>query len=286
MINYHFHDERSSDAVGALAEHCAAAAERGVAELCVTNHVERLAPDGTWSVNLEDAVARFSETGRSLEEACKRWPGLVLRLGAELEYRPEWTGVLEELAERVPFDFLIGSVHQVDGLNISGGSEVDAYFAGRSLADAYGRYFETVLQMVEWGGFDVVGHFDLIKRYGHLRYGPYAPATFEPTIRATLSRMGAAGIGIEINTSGCVQAPGVPYPEPQILEWALEAGVRTLTIGTDSHAPGRFDQGLQAGFQLARSTGWKGFSRFEGRRVVGSGAMRTSESSAVPEGSQ
>lgn len=268
MINYHFHDECSSDAVGSLLAHCAAAVNAGVTELCVTNHVEFLAPDGTWRVELEEAVERFRRVGRSIEEARGRWPELRVRLGAELEYRREWIGMLEELAERVPFALLIGSVHQVDGLNVSGGPEVDSYFEGREMTSAYGRYFETVLEMVEWGGFDVVGHFDLIKRYGHARYGPYEPAAFEPLVREALARMAAAGIGIEINTSGTVQAPRVPYPEPSILEWAREAGVRTLTIGTDSHAPGRFTQGLDAGYALARRTGWEAFSLFDGRSVA------------------
>lgn len=264
-VNFHFHDEHSSDAVGSLTEHCSAALQAGVMDICVTNHVEMLSADGTWRVDLDEAQNRFAQVRERISDAREHWPELRLRLGAEFEYRPEWLDVLDRLAALGSFDFIIGSVHMVDGINISGGGDVARFFDGRDQEITYRRYFETLLEMVDWGGFDVVGHFDLIKRYGHQYYGPYDPAAFEPIIRATLTRMAESGIGIEINTSGVGQAPRVPYPEPEILEWAASAGVRWLTLGSDSHAPGDFAQGLDEGYALARRTGWDRLSVFDQR---------------------
>lgn len=266
LVNDHFHDDGSSDGVAPLAEHCRAAVERGVTSLCVTNHVEILGDDGGWRVDLREATDRFRREARGVEEARRAFPGLDLRLGAEFEFRPEWTDALERLADTVPLDFVLGSVHVVDGLNVSGGSEPERFFAGRACREAYLAYFETLDRMVRWGAFDVVAHFDLVKRFGHLRCGPYDPSDFEPTIRRTLRRMAAAGIGLEINTSGVSQPPGVPYPEPEILGWAREEGVPHLTLGSDSHAPDRVDQGLEAGLDLARRTGWTRLTRFGRRR--------------------
>lgn len=265
-VNDHFHDDASADAAGSLAEHCRAALERGVTSLCVTNHVEILDEDGGWRVDLREATDRFRREARAVEEARGSFPDLDVRLGVEFEYRPEWTATLERLTDAVPFDFVLGSVHVVDGLNVSGGSEPERYFAGRDCRTAYLAYFETVDRMVRWGGFDVVAHFDLVKRFGHLHCGPYAPSDFEPTIRGVLRRMAAAGVGLEINTSGVTQPPGSPYPEPEILAWAREEGVPHLTVGSDSHAPERIDQGLKVGVALARRAGWTRLTRFERRR--------------------
>ena len=131
---------------------------------------------------------------------------------------------------------IIGSVHVVDGHQVSGGS-VGGYFKDRDISDTYGRYFEVVEEMLEWGGFDVVGHLDLVKRFGTKYYGPFDAAPFESQVRGVLDKMVAKGLGLEVNTSGVGQAPAEPYPGLDILKWAKEAHVATVTIGTDSHRP-------------------------------------------------
>ena len=276
-MNYHFHDDASSDAAGPLAHHCEAATREGLRHLCVTNHVEVMDREGRWSVELEEAVPRFRSEMAAAREARERWPELELGVGAEFEYRPEWTGRLDALADEVAFDLVLGSVHEVDGLNVSGGEEPAEYFTGRSREAAYRRYFETVAEMVAWGGFDVVGHFDLVARYGHERHGRYEPTEFEDVIRPILGAMADAAIGIEVNASGVVQAPGEPYPRREILAWAREAGVPHLTLGTDGHAPEQLVRGLDRAAEVARRAGWRRATLFSGRRPVGTLPLRTEE---------
>lgn len=266
MINYHFHDEHSSDGLAPLTLHCDAA--EGFRSICVTNHAESLDGRGEWAAEPSEMIRRFRRVSEAVRAAASRRPGLDVRLGVELEYRREWLPAFERLLDAVPFDFVLGSVHRVNGHDISGGRDVDAFFLRRSQREAYGSYFRAVGEMVSWGGFDVVSHFDLVKRYGHRHYGRYAPRRYRGIVEPILGEMARRGLGIEINTSGVGEAPGVPYPEPEILEWAREVGVDLLTVGTDSHAPDRFAQGLEAGVQLAAETGWKAFSLFERRRPV------------------
>ena len=265
-VNYHCHNRYSSDGRGTTDQLVARAVELGFEEICITNHVEVLGPDGDWHVDVVEARERFEQVAREIEAARRRYPDRRILLGAELEYRPEWVEPLEQLAASVEFDFLVGSVHVVDGHNISGGAGVGAYFEGKSLEEAYGRYFEVVAEMVEWGGFDVVGHFDLVKRFGTKVYGPYPVEPFEEMVRAILERMAARGIGLEVNTSGVVQPPAEPYPGLPILKLAREAGITTVTIGTDSHIPERFDQGWDAGLHLLREAGYETITLFS-RRV-------------------
>lgn len=256
-VNCHAHDDASSDGAAPLAEHARAARRAGLRHLCTTNHVEVLADDGSWSVRLDEAVPRFRAEVAAGEILRREMPELDVRVGAEFEYRPGWTDDLDTLAGEVELDLVIGSVHVVDGLNVSGGEEPDRYFASRSREAAYRGYFETVAEMVEWGGFDVVGHFDLVARYGHSHHGPYDPAAHEDLIRAILGQMARRELGIEVNTSGVAQAPGVPYPRPEILAWARDEGVPYLTLGADSHVPAHVARGLEAGAAAAREAGWE-----------------------------
>lgn len=265
-MNYHFHDDGSSDGEGPLAEHCDAAEAAGLTAICVTNHAERLAPSGRWLFEVEEAAERFERTGRAAAEEDARRTELAVRLGAEFEYRPEWADGLDRLADRVAFDFVLGSVHVVGGVNVSGGAAVDEYFERRGVAEAYGAYFEAVAEMVEWGGFDAVAHFDLVKRYGHRHYGAYSPERFEGRVRSVLASMAERGIGIEANASGLAQAPAAPYPAEPVLAWAREEGVPFLTVGTDSHRPRDFAAGLGRAEAAARRAGWREVTVLEGRR--------------------
>jgi len=265
LINCHFHDERSSDGVGELRLHCEAAVAAGLTHVCVTNHAEIMGPDGGWSADLDEMRERFLAVRESVLDMRGRFPALGVYLGIELEFRREWTDTFDRLTDEVPFDFVLGSVHVVDGLNVSGGPNRDGFFEGRSQESAYDRYFREVEEMVAWGGFDVVAHFDLVKRFGCRHYGGYRPASFRKAVQPVLERMAERGIGIEINTSGLF-GPGVPFPEREILEWALEAGVPALTIGTDSHEPRVFADGLPEGIELAGLVGWPELTVYEQRQ--------------------
>ncbi len=288
MINSHFHDDRSSDGVGPLELHCEAAAAAQVRHVCVTNHAEAMSEDGAWFADLGEMRDRFSEVRESVMACGDRFPDLEIRLGIELEYRPEWTDTFDRLTGDLDFDFVLGSVHLVEGHNVSGGPGRDRFFEGRSQAQAYDRYFRELNEMLAWGGFDVVSHFDLVKRFGHRHYGDYDPREFEGVIRPVLEHMARRGVGIEINTSG-VFGPGSPYPELQILEWARQSGVPSLTIGTDSHEPAVFSHGLAEGVLLAESSSWEDLTVFDQRQpavrvpVAEAGAWARDRMAGAPE---
>ena len=62
-----------------------------------------------------------------------------------------------------------------------------------------------------------------------------------------------------------VQAPAEPYPGLDILKWAKEAHVATVTIGTDSHVPTSFEQGWEVGDLLLRRAGFTEITLFSHR---------------------
>ncbi len=265
-VNFHCHEAHSSDATGSVAEVAAAAARRGVRVLCITNHVERLSQDGTtWAFDPAEARARLDDCLAEIERCRARFPALEVRFGAELEYRTEWREGLEQLCRALPFDFLLGSVHVVEGLPISGGPGVDAAFAGRSEREVYEAYFDKVLEMVRWGGFDVVAHLDLVKRFGARHHGPFRPERYARAIAAIFRECVRRGIGIEVNASGLAAPCAEPMPGLPLLVAARQAGVPFLTLGTDGHAPEQVDRGLAEVERLARRAGFAEVGVFRAR---------------------
>ncbi len=264
-VNYHLHNQYSSDGRGSTEEVVRTAVELGFEQICFTNHAEVLSLEhGDWVLDLVEARQRYEQLQHEIERLQPEYPEVRILLGAELEYRPEWVETLNALVESVDFDLVIGSVHVVDGYQISGGAVGD-YFKGRDLSDAYGRYFEVIGEMLDWGGFDVVGHFDLVKRFGVKYYGPFDLKPFESQVRALLDKMVEKGLGLEVNTSGVVQAPAEPYPGLDLLKLANVAQVATLTLGTDSHVPTSFEQGWEVGELLLRRAGFSELTLFSHR---------------------
>jgi histidinol-phosphatase (PHP family) len=264
-INYHVHNQYSADGRGSTEDVCEAAIELGFEQVCFTNHAEALnAEQAQWGVERVAARPRFELVQHEIERLQPHYPELRILLGAELEYRPEWVETLDALVDSVDFDMIVGSVHVVDGHQISGGS-VGGYFKDRDVSEAYGRYFEVVDEMLDWGGFDVVGHLDLVKRFGVKYYGQFDAKPFESQVASLLEKMVGKGLGIEVNTSGVVQAPAEPYPGLHVLKLAKEAHVATLTIGTDSHVPSSFEQGFDVGLILLEQAGFTELTLFSHR---------------------
>ena len=265
-VNYHLHNDYSTDGRGSTEEVCEAALQLGFSEICLTNHAEMLNPEtGEWELDLVEARERFEQLQHEIERLQPDYPDLRILLGAEFEYRPDWVETLDALVDSVDFDMIIGSVHAVAGEQISGGGGAGEYFKKRDLDEAYGRYFEELDRMLDWGGFDIVGHFDLVKRFGSKFYGSYRVKAFEPQIRALLEKMVAKGLGLEVNTSGVVQAPAEPYPGLEILQLARDVHVATVTIGTDSHVPTSFEQGWEVGELTLRQAGFTELTLFSHR---------------------
>jgi histidinol-phosphatase (PHP family) len=265
-VNYHVHNRYSSDGRGGTEDVCRTAAALGFQEICFTNHSEALDENaGDWVLDLVEARDRFELLQHEIERLQPDYPDLRILLGCELEYRPEWVEALDALVDSVDFDLIIGSVHIVDGQQISGGYGVASYFKNRDVSEAYGRYFDVVEEAIDWGNFDVLGHLDLVKRFGVKHYGGFDVRPFESQIRGILDTLVTKGLGLEVNTSGVVQAPGEPYPGLEVLRLAKAAHVATVTIGTDSHVPTSFDQGWEDGEALLRRAGFTELTLFSHR---------------------
>ena len=79
------------------------------------------------------------------------------------------------------------------------GFDVTGTFATHDQRQAYAPYFEELLRAAQSGLGDVLGHLDLVKRFGVRHYGPFEPAAFEEEIRAVLRAAIDSGMGLEIN---------------------------------------------------------------------------------------
>jgi len=256
LIDYHLHNRFSPDSESTSAQIAARAIERGIKEICITNHGETFAKGGGREVfTVKEALGRFEECHKEIGETQKKFPGLPIRFGAEIEYVEGWMPKLKKFVDALPFDFLIGSHHIVDGVVISSHHFAEDLFSRASEKEAYTHYFDGLLKMVEWGHFDVVGHFDINKKYGHKFYGPFQPQKYKPHITAILQAMKKKGIGMELNANCLRDKCKELFPNPDILKWCLDIGIENYTLGSDSHEWQDTGLNIAEALQIAKDAG-------------------------------
>ncbi len=266
FVDLHVHSTCSGDGASSIAQHARRAADLGLAEVGFCEHMDFDPRDRSY---LFLDPARYSA---EIAAARQAMPGVRFRQGAEITYQAKLEGEIRTWLAEHAWDYVVASVHLVEyepprWAMVSEERAIKAYFADHDERQSYVPYFEELLRAAQSGLGDVLGHLDLVKRYGVTHYDPFEPAKYEAEIRAVLRAAVDRGVGLEINTSGLRQAPGEPYPGLTVLRWYRALGGEILTVGSDAHHVDDLGAGIPRALELAREAGFRAIATFEGREI-------------------
>ena len=123
IVDYHMHlrdpEERIDHSLEAVEKFVEAAAERGVDEICFTEHVYYFVQTRRlWDQQymLERCVHDLDRYVGAIIEAKER--GLPVKLGLEVDYLAGRERETADVLAPYPWDYLLGSVHFVDGFPV------------------------------------------------------------------------------------------------------------------------------------------------------------------------
>ncbi|MFL5679558.1 MAG: histidinol-phosphatase HisJ family protein [Chloroflexota bacterium] len=251
-LDAHLHTDLSPDSDVPIDVYAAAAAERGIAELLITDHVDFDARDPAFE------YSTFEARERSVREAAERWAGhgVAIRFGAELTFNRRWENDIRAHVAAHRYDYTIGSVHDWPDSPYRP-ERVATWARGRGLAELVGPYLDEVTAAARSGLFDTIGHLDVVKRYlwAHAPEGTFRamPELLEPALEALVE----TGTALEVNTSGLRQQPGETYPTAATVARFRELGGERVTTGSDAHRPDTFAFGLDFGYRAAAKAGFR-----------------------------
>ena len=261
IVDSHMHTPLCRHAVGQPEHYAATAAERGLDGVVFTCHSPM--PDG-FSARVRMRPEEFDDYLDLVARARAACEGEVaVRLGMESDYFPGMEDWLRDLHARADFDYTLGSVHYfLDeweplfpplGPHEPDVAEAHAYFA---------HYFDRVAESAETGLFDALAHADLVKSA--------APEAWDfdalgDMVGAALDRVAAAGVAMEINTSGRIKAYAEFNPGPPMLRLMRERGI-PVVLGSDSHHPLRVGAHFEEALDWLETAGYDNVSAFRERR--------------------
>lgn len=263
-IDSHMHTPLCGHAVGEPVEYAMIAAERGIDLITFTCHIPmRWEAFGQAGIRmqreeLDDYVALVQATA---EQAAPM--GVEVLCGIEAEVFPDEAELvpMDEILASYKFDFVLGSLHAQCRSYLE-------WFSKNKVNDDAMRidsYFRHLKDGAQSGRYDSMSHPDVIRTYGVVQR--FQPAEHEEVIRDFLQAVVDEDICMEVNTSGLTKGAFELHPDPLILHWAGEMGVK-LTIGSDSHRPGSVGQFFDVIQPMLRDKGFKDLHYFRGRQRI------------------
>jgi histidinol-phosphatase (PHP family) len=232
MFDYHMHSRVSFDGHDTGEALVLAARAAGLKEICFTDHLD-YDPLGKMG------VLTFDDQDYAREYDALEVPGLAIRRGMEFGMTPENREQLHRDLQRRNFDFVLGSVHFVDDLDVY----FEEYWADKTIFQAERRYLEATLECVRvHDDFDVLAHLTYIaKTHCHPAPRPVVYGEHRELIDEILRTLAAKGRGLEMNTSG-VDRCGEFLPSADMFRRFKELGGEIVTVGSDAHRCNRVGQ--------------------------------------------
>lgn len=259
--DYHTHTPLCLHAEGSAAEYAEAAKLAGLLEYGISDHAPMpREPFDDWRMKQAD-LPRYYEWIAEAKEAAGE--SLSIRAGLECDWVKGGESWTEQLRGCYEWDYLIGSVHYLDGLKEFDNPFRMSFWENTRVEDAWAMYWQLFTEMAASGQFHILGHADLIKKFGFRPSGDLR-RYYEPAIQAMLD----AKATLELNTAGWYNKCAEQYPADEFLQMAAQAGI-PLTISSDAHKPEHVARDFSKAAQLAKNLGFKELVRYcKGERTL------------------
>ena len=237
IFDSHMHTKFSADSEMLAAEAIAKAASLNLG-VVFTEHFD---------YGLEIDGKDFTFDAATYMNEYKNLRGEKVRLGVEVGLRESARVANENFLTQADFDFVIGSIHLVDDLDIY----YTHFYIGKDKTTAYRKYFEQMAAEIERADFDALGHIDYICRAAPYDNPEIDYATFKAEIDAVLKIVVEREKVLELNTRRFYSDRAVEELVPVYKKYR-ELGGRYVTIGSDAHKVAAVGNYFERALEFAR----------------------------------
>jgi histidinol-phosphatase (PHP family) len=258
-VDYHMHTPLCGHAVGEPELYVEQARRVGLSEIGFSDHAPLVSHrDARYTMDRSQLGLYHA----MIERVQKAFADFTIKLGLEADYLPGFEKQTKEILDGYPYDFVIGSVHFIDRWAFDDPDPVQKVkWKDKDINTVYRDYYKLLRQSAGSGLFDIMGHVDLVKKFGHR-----ADADLTAEIEATARAFKGAGVAVEINTSGLRKPVGEIYPSLDALKIYRKAGV-PVTFSSDAHDPNDVGRDYDKARAIALEAGYEDYLVFRKRKI-------------------
>ncbi|WP_457561570.1 histidinol-phosphatase [Caminibacter pacificus] len=235
MVDLHNHTPLCNHAEGTPDEYIQEAIKKGIKIYGFADHAP-MNFDPQYRMEFSD-MQTYEKEIKNLKEKYKN--DIKILLGYEVDFTPK--KYLDKRVLNADVDYLIGSVHFLDNWGFDN-PEFIKEWDKRDVDDVYKEYFKYIKELAESKLFNIVGHLDLVKVFGHK-----PKKNIKDLAKEAIKAIKKSNMAVEINTAGLRKPVKEAYPSDELLEMILEENI-DLTTSSDAHSPS------QVGFMLKETT--------------------------------
>lgn len=238
VSDFHNHVVRSS-----ALEMAQAAQAKGLQVLGLTEHVFQMeeARPLLDHMPVEGPMHTFAAYIEQVQKAAQD-SGLDVRLGLEVDFIPGKNEQIQAFLQAYPWDFLIGSIHQVDDIVFE-----HSVYRDREEGEAcWLRYFALLRETVASGYFSLVSHPVRMRTKN-----PYLPPNFSEELEHLAAEATRCDVALELNGYDVLRSPEL------VTQLALAcARMQTpVSVGSDAHIPRQVAQAHKQTEEIMRNAG-------------------------------
>ncbi len=259
IVDLHVHTDNSFDGNHSATHLCERAEFMDLRAIAFTDHceVDQFRGDSAYEKRIFQAFFEISKVRSAF-----RGKLLVLN-GIELGQPAYDIETANSIVNRYDYDQIIGSVH-----NLRGGE--DFYFMENLSLDEAEKllkeYFNEIINLLEWGNFDVLAHLTYPLRYFYSKSNLQIDLNkFKNQIDEILLRTAKSGKSLEINTAALRQPLNKLSPEVDVLKRFKEFGGKYVSVGSDAHYAEHLACDIDMAYSAALEAGFDSITFFEKR---------------------
>jgi histidinol-phosphatase (PHP family) len=267
LTDYHVHlrpDERDATAErfftpGNAERYREAAAERGIEELGVAEHIYRFSQaldvwdHPLWLENGRDDLDAYCAFVREETD---------LKLGIEADFVYGREDRMATLLDARDWDFVVGSIHFLRDRAVDHPGYDVWSMRGHEPAKVWAEYFDLLGEAAATGMFDILAHPDLVKMWGAERPRPEGDPRF--FYDRAMEGIAESGIAVELSTAGLRKPVGEMYPDRAFLEMVVDAG-NPIALSSDAHSPEQLGHEYDRAVELLTDLGVTEIAVFDRR---------------------
>ena len=271
--DYHTHTAYSLDSTYPMEEVLEDAIKIGIDEICFTDHVDygncRDIDDprgiekfydprnGKYMFELlnTDYENYFKDIARFTEKYKNQ---ITIKKGLEFGIMVQTIDDYEKLFAKYPLDFVIMSIHQVNGKTFA----YHEFQANKEKTVYHHEYYNEIFNIIKkYKNYSVLGHLDSIGRYDKGEKLPFSDV--EEIVAEILKIAIADNKGIEINTSSYRYGVGEWTPSLQIVNLYKDLGGKIITVGSDSHCKEHLGAHIPKKLEQLKSLGFEYYCTYD-----------------------